>query len=88
MPDYGQPLRFGVFPTPESETLDEVLTLARVADEENPEYVGIQDHPYQRRFLDTWMLMATVLAKRERVHVFPDVAKRSMLSARPSRPSG
>ena len=38
------------------------------------EYVGIQDHPYQRRFLDSWMLIATVLAKTERVCVFPDVA--------------
>ena len=74
MPDYGRPLRFGVFPTPEAGKLDEVLALARVADEENLEYVGIQDHPYQRRFLDTWMLMATVLAKTERVSVFPDVA--------------
>jgi alkanesulfonate monooxygenase SsuD/methylene tetrahydromethanopterin reductase-like flavin-dependent oxidoreductase (luciferase family) len=74
MPDYGRPLRFGVFPTPEAQGLGEVLALARVADEENLEYVGIQDHPYQRRFLDTWMLMATVLAKTERVTVFPDVA--------------
>ena len=74
MPDYGRPVRFGVFPTPEAVALDEVLALARVADQENLEYVGIQDHPYQRRFLDTWMLMATVLAKTERVSVFPDVA--------------
>jgi alkanesulfonate monooxygenase SsuD/methylene tetrahydromethanopterin reductase-like flavin-dependent oxidoreductase (luciferase family) len=74
MPDYGRPLRFGVFPTPEAETLDEVLALARLADQGGLEYVGIQDHPYQRRFLDTWMLMATVLAKTERVGVFPDVA--------------
>jgi hypothetical protein len=27
----GRPIRFGVFPTPEAETLDELLTLARVA---------------------------------------------------------
>ena len=74
MPDYGRSLRFGVFPTPEAEKLEEVLTLARVADEEGLDYVGIQDHPYQRRFLDTWMLMATVLARTERVGVFPDVA--------------
>ncbi|MGH3370478.1 MAG: LLM class flavin-dependent oxidoreductase, partial [Nocardioidaceae bacterium] len=71
MPDYGRPLRFGVFPTPAAEALDEVLALARVADEENLEYVGIQDHPYQRRFLDTWMLMATVPARTRRVSVFP-----------------
>jgi alkanesulfonate monooxygenase SsuD/methylene tetrahydromethanopterin reductase-like flavin-dependent oxidoreductase (luciferase family) len=74
MPDYGRPLRFGVFPAPEAARLEEVLALARVADERNLEYVGIQDHPYQRRFLDTWMLMATVLAKTQRVTVFPDVA--------------
>jgi alkanesulfonate monooxygenase SsuD/methylene tetrahydromethanopterin reductase-like flavin-dependent oxidoreductase (luciferase family) len=74
MPDYGRPLRFGVFPTPDAGKLDEVLTLARVADEADLEYVGIQDHPYQRRFLDTWVLMATVLARTERVRVFPDVA--------------
>jgi alkanesulfonate monooxygenase SsuD/methylene tetrahydromethanopterin reductase-like flavin-dependent oxidoreductase (luciferase family) len=74
MPDYGREIRFGVFPTPEADSLDEVLTLARVADEDGLDYVGIQDHPYQRRFLDTWMLMATVLAKTERVHVFPDVS--------------
>lgn len=74
MPDYGRPVRFGVFPTPEAAKLQEVLALARVADEEGLELVGIQDHPYQRRYLDTWMLMATVLAQTERVTVFPDVA--------------
>jgi alkanesulfonate monooxygenase SsuD/methylene tetrahydromethanopterin reductase-like flavin-dependent oxidoreductase (luciferase family) len=45
-----------------------------VADDAGLELIGIQDHPYQRRFLDTWMLMATVLAKTQRVRVFPDVA--------------
>jgi alkanesulfonate monooxygenase SsuD/methylene tetrahydromethanopterin reductase-like flavin-dependent oxidoreductase (luciferase family) len=72
--DYGLPVQFGVFPTPEAGRLDEVLALARIADEEGLDLVGIQDHPYQRRFLDTWTLMATLLAKTERVHVFPDVA--------------
>lgn len=74
MPDYGRALGFGVFPTPEAAKLEEVLALARVADQGGLDYVGIQDHPYQRRFLDTWMLMATVLAGTERVRVFPDVA--------------
>jgi alkanesulfonate monooxygenase SsuD/methylene tetrahydromethanopterin reductase-like flavin-dependent oxidoreductase (luciferase family) len=74
MSDYGRPVEFGVFPTPEAAALDELLTLARVADQGGLEFVAIQDHPYQRRFLDTWMLMATVLARTERVRVFPDVA--------------
>ena len=37
------------------------------------ELVGIQDHPYQRRFLDTWTLIAFVLAQTSRITVFPDV---------------
>lgn len=73
MADYGRPVRFGVFPTPETEHLDTVLRLARIADQEGLELIGIQDHPYQRAYLDTWMLMATVLARTERVSVFPDV---------------
>ncbi len=74
MTDYGRPVQFGVFPTPEAAAIDEVLALARIADDEGLDLVGIQDHPYQRRFLDTWMLMATVLAVTRRVRVFPDVA--------------
>jgi alkanesulfonate monooxygenase SsuD/methylene tetrahydromethanopterin reductase-like flavin-dependent oxidoreductase (luciferase family) len=74
MTDYGRPIQFGVFPTPDAGKLEEVLALARIADEQGLELIGIQDHPYQRRFLDTWMLMATVLAGTERVRVFPDVA--------------
>jgi alkanesulfonate monooxygenase SsuD/methylene tetrahydromethanopterin reductase-like flavin-dependent oxidoreductase (luciferase family) len=35
---------------------------------------GIQDHPYQSRFLDTWSLMAMIAARTERLRVFPDVA--------------
>ena len=56
--------------------------MARVADEAGFDLVGIQDHPYQRRFLDTWALMAFVLAKTDRVTVFPDVAN---LPLRPPR---
>jgi len=72
--DYGRELQFGVFPTPEAEALPELLAIARVADEGGLDLIGIQDHPYQRRFLDTWMLMATILARTQRVRVFPDVA--------------
>jgi alkanesulfonate monooxygenase SsuD/methylene tetrahydromethanopterin reductase-like flavin-dependent oxidoreductase (luciferase family) len=74
MADYGRTVQFGVFPTPEAAALDEILAIARIADESGLDLIGIQDHPYQRRFLDTWMLMATILARTERVRVFPDVA--------------
>jgi alkanesulfonate monooxygenase SsuD/methylene tetrahydromethanopterin reductase-like flavin-dependent oxidoreductase (luciferase family) len=54
--------------------LDEILALTDVADRAGLDLIGIQDHPYQRNYLDTWMLIATVLARTERVTVFPDVA--------------
>jgi alkanesulfonate monooxygenase SsuD/methylene tetrahydromethanopterin reductase-like flavin-dependent oxidoreductase (luciferase family) len=36
--------------------------------------VGIQDHPYQRRFLDTFSLIGDLLARTSRLRFFPDVA--------------
>ena len=36
--------------------------------------VGIQDHPYQRRFLDTFLLIGDLLARTSRIRFFPDVA--------------
>ena len=74
MADYGRAPAFGVFPTPEAETVDDVIAMAEIADREGLELIGIQDHPYQRRHLDTWMLMATILARTDRIRVFPDVA--------------
>lgn len=74
MTDYGRPVEFGIFPSPDAADLVQILTLAGIADREDLDLIGIQDHPYQRRFLDTWMLMAAVLARTTRVRVFPDVA--------------
>jgi alkanesulfonate monooxygenase SsuD/methylene tetrahydromethanopterin reductase-like flavin-dependent oxidoreductase (luciferase family) len=72
--DYDHPLRFGIFPSPRADFSQEALEMARVADEAGLDLIGIQDHPYQRRFLDTWALMAFVLAQTSRITVFPDVA--------------
>jgi alkanesulfonate monooxygenase SsuD/methylene tetrahydromethanopterin reductase-like flavin-dependent oxidoreductase (luciferase family) len=36
--------------------------------------VGIQDHPYQHHFFDTWSLIATLLAETKRISFFTDVA--------------
>ena len=36
--------------------------------------MGIQDHPYQRRFLDTFSLLAYLAARTSRVRLLPDVA--------------
>jgi alkanesulfonate monooxygenase SsuD/methylene tetrahydromethanopterin reductase-like flavin-dependent oxidoreductase (luciferase family) len=70
--DYGQPIRFGVFLTPEA--TDRPLRNAVVADEAGFDLVGVQDHPYQRRFFDTWTLLTAIAMRTERITVFPDVA--------------
>src|ERR671919_140303 len=71
---YGRPLEFGISIVPVSADADQARALARRADELGLALVGIQDHPYQVRFLDTWALIADLLARTERVRVFPDVA--------------
>ena len=40
--------------------------------------VGIQDHPYQQRFLDTFALIADLLARTTSIRFFPDVANLPM----------
>ncbi|MBD0328633.1 MAG: LLM class flavin-dependent oxidoreductase [Thermoleophilia bacterium] len=71
---YGRPLSFGLFPAPNAADLGLVRSLARYADEAGLELIGIQDHPYQRRYVDTWALIADLIARTERVRFFPDVA--------------
>ena len=70
--DYGQPVRFGVFITPEA--TDRPLRLASIADELGFDIAGVQDHPYQRRFFDTMTLLSAMAMRTERITLFPDVA--------------
>ncbi len=64
----------GVFVVPEAERAKRVLDQVRVAEREGLDLVGIQDHPYQRRFLDTWTLLGWLAGRTERIRLFPDVA--------------
>jgi len=45
MTDYGRALQFGVFPTPYAAALDDIWAIARVADENGLDLIGVQDHP-------------------------------------------
>ena len=74
MPDYLQPVRFGYFLIPDASDVPGALQLARQVDDLGLDLIGIQDHPYQRRFLDALTLLTAVAMRTERVHVFPDVA--------------
>lgn len=74
MPDYGRPLEFGLFLTPTATDSAEVMRLARLADRLGLDLLGVQDHPYQGAFMDTWTLLSAIAAQTERIRVFPDVA--------------
>lgn len=71
---YGRALEFGISIVPASADVELLHALARRADELGLDLVGIQDHPYQWRFLETWSLLADLVARTERVRYFPDVA--------------
>src|SRR6478609_7000017 len=67
-------VQFGISLVPATERLDRNRELARVADDAGLDLVGIQDHPYQHHFLDTWSLIPTLLAETKRISFFTDVA--------------
>lgn len=50
------------------------LRLTRAIEAAGLEFVGIQDHPYNPGFLDTWTLIATLAQATETVRFFPNVA--------------
>src|ERR1700730_16271449 len=62
--------QFGVFVIPDAEDLQRTIN----ADRLGLDLIGIQDHPYQRRFLDTFSLLAFIAASTERIRLAPDVA--------------
>src|SRR4051812_35410756 len=68
------PVELGIFPTPNAAELDDILEQVLTAERLGIDLVGIQDHPYQRRFLDTWSLIPFLAARTERIRFFPDVA--------------
>jgi alkanesulfonate monooxygenase SsuD/methylene tetrahydromethanopterin reductase-like flavin-dependent oxidoreductase (luciferase family) len=64
----------GISLVPEASALSRLADAARAADEGGLDLLGIQDHPYQWRFLDTFALIADLLARTQRIRIFPDVA--------------
>ena len=67
-------LRFGYFPEPHAEELPHLIRRVRWADANGLDVVGIQDHPYQRRYVDTFALLSHLAGATQRVTLFPDVA--------------
>jgi alkanesulfonate monooxygenase SsuD/methylene tetrahydromethanopterin reductase-like flavin-dependent oxidoreductase (luciferase family) len=67
-------VRVGISGVPASADLDRIREVVRAADGAGLDVIGIQDHPYPARFLDTWALIPSLLAQTSRVSMFTDVA--------------
>jgi alkanesulfonate monooxygenase SsuD/methylene tetrahydromethanopterin reductase-like flavin-dependent oxidoreductase (luciferase family) len=69
-----QRVGFGANVDPTAEGYAGAVRLARLADRLGFDVVGIQDHPYQPRFLDTWTLLAALVPQTERVGLVANVS--------------
>jgi len=72
MSDHERNIKFGYFLIPNADA--PLLSIAQEAERLGLDYIAIQDHPYQRRFVDTWTLLSMIAAKTSRIRLFPDVA--------------
>ena len=71
MPDE-QRIKFGYFLIPNAD--QPLLSIAQEVERLGLDYVAVQDHPYQRRFVDTWTLLSMIAGVTSRIGLFPDVA--------------
>ena len=72
MTDYGHELLFGYFLVPNA--ADPLLATAQEVERLGLDYIAVQDHPYQRRYVDTWVLLSMIAATTSRLRMLPDVA--------------
>jgi alkanesulfonate monooxygenase SsuD/methylene tetrahydromethanopterin reductase-like flavin-dependent oxidoreductase (luciferase family) len=66
-------VQLGIFVVPDATDPSSTIEQLLAADRSGLDVVGIQDHPYQWRFFDTWTLLAYAAGRTERVRLVPDV---------------
>lgn len=74
MYDLHRPLAFGGNVDPTAADPGWPLRLTQTIEAAGLEFIGIQDHPYNAGFLDTWTVLATLAQATEHVRFFPNVA--------------
>jgi alkanesulfonate monooxygenase SsuD/methylene tetrahydromethanopterin reductase-like flavin-dependent oxidoreductase (luciferase family) len=72
MPEHDRAIKFGYFLIPNADS--PLLQIAQEVERLGLDYIAVQDHPYQRRFVDTWTLLSMIAARTSRIGLFPDVA--------------
>jgi alkanesulfonate monooxygenase SsuD/methylene tetrahydromethanopterin reductase-like flavin-dependent oxidoreductase (luciferase family) len=66
-------VRLGVFIVPDATSAGAAIEQIEAAEAAGLDLVGIQDHPYQRRFFDSWTLMSYAAGRTQRIGLLPDV---------------
>ena len=74
----GRQVSFGISVVPLAAEHAQIVEQVQLAEQAGLDLIGIQDHPYQRRFLDTFLLIADLMARTSRLRFFPDVASLPM----------
>lgn len=69
-------IKFGYFLIPNADS--PLLSIAQESERLGLDYIAVQDHPYQQRYVDTWTLLSMIAAKTSRIGIFPDVASLPM----------
>jgi len=64
---------FGISVAPWARDTRQIVETARLADSLDLDLIGIQDHPYNGGFLDTWTLLAALGGMTTRLRLLPDV---------------
>ncbi|HEY6411531.1 MAG TPA: LLM class flavin-dependent oxidoreductase, partial [Ktedonobacteraceae bacterium] len=64
---------FGLNIDPSTTNLQLAYSLAQIADSAHLDFIGIQDHPYNANFLDTWTLLTFLGARTQHVRLMPNV---------------
>src|SRR5437764_5349248 len=66
-------IKLGVFLAPDATDTASTVGQILAADQAELDFVAVQDHPYQRRFFDTWTLLAYAAGRTAHVRFVPDV---------------
>lgn len=65
--------RFGINIDPTMPDLEAPFTRAAIADRAGLDLIAVQDHPYNRRMLETWTLLSMLAARTERIGLVTNV---------------
>jgi hypothetical protein len=68
MTDYCHPITFGLSLCPSLDHVDDDTRLAQEADAAGLDYIAIQDHAYNPKFLDTWTLITFIFRPNAAAH--------------------